>query len=292
VDPNESRGQKVVSGRGEDKIVHEVLSDAESIPVATDREAEIIAGFMKQECKQMVFVEPELEVGHYYPRIWRGGYFHSERKLYTYPIVAMTPHFDSFVTSIQRIASLCRALNDLFRVIQPSDANRQAYGYEIRSLILLACTEVECQWGAVLEANRYPGSRWTTKDYVKLRHVMRLHEYKISLSRYASYPAFSPFKNWSATSPTGSLLWYDAYNKVKHDAEKSLSLSKLEFAITTVAAAFVLLVAQFGLAHVRSYFDDRSFRLEDFPRWLPDQWYYEPPPGQAWTEVFFDFATI
>jgi hypothetical protein len=40
--------------------------------------------------------------------------------------------------------------------------------------MLLACTEVECQWRSVLEANDYPGTRFTTNDYVKLLSVMRL----------------------------------------------------------------------------------------------------------------------
>jgi hypothetical protein len=57
-----------------------------------------------------------------------------------------------------------------------------------------------------------------------------------------------------------------------------------------VAAVFTLLVAQFGLGHVRDYLDDRTFVLDYFPRWTPEHSYHEPlPPRQFWVEVDYQF---
>ena len=287
VEPSEKQRPKLLFRvpKEEHNLAYEHVNRFVSIPIPSGHESETIREFMTKTLEHMVCREPELEPGHYYSRIWREGYLHSENELYSYQFLSDTSYFTSFTTSLQRIEGLCEALMQLFRVVQPTSDNADTYGYEIRSLILLACTEVECQWRMILEANHYPGSRFSTTDYVKLVKVMRLKEYKLSLKRYPQFGVFSPFEKWESCAPTRSLDWYHAYNKVKHDAENSLSFSRLDFAIAAVAATLVLMIAQFGVWQVRDYFRNPTFDIKEFPCWLPDQWYYEPLPSQPWTEV-------
>ncbi len=261
----------------------------ESLPVKAGSETETFRDFVAAHQDAMVFLEPALPAGHYYPRIWRGGYLHSEQNICTYPTIEETPHFASFVSGIRRYEGLCQRLIELFRVVHPSSDNIAAYGDELRSILLLACTEVENQWRSVLNANSYSKKRMATKDYVKLLDVLRLYRYRISLARYPNYAAVKPFGDWDINSPTASLSWYDAYNSVKHDSENNLNRARLDVAIDAVGAILVMLVAQFGPFDVREYLQDRTFTIDDFPRWTPDAWYYRPRPRCLWKECSYSF---
>jgi len=260
----------------------------DSTYVETGSETDAFRDFIAAN-QGMVFLEPNLPAGCYYPRIWRGGYFHSQGNLSTYPAIEETPYLASFINGVRRFEGLCKALNELFRVVYPSSDNIATYGDELRSILLLACTEVEGQWRSVLHANSYQKVRMTTKDYVKLLNALHLSSYRLSLSRYPNYATLSPFSSWNAVSPTRSLAWYDAYNSVKHDSESSLHRARLDSAISAVGAILVMLVAQFGPFDIREYLQDRTFTIHDFPKWAPDAWYYQPRPRHPWRQCSYPF---
>jgi hypothetical protein len=134
----------------------------------------------------------------------------------------------------------------VFQTIEPTSVNQTAYGHLVRELLLLACMEVEASWCAVLRESAYPVTRLKTQDYVKLLAPMRLDGYCLSLRFHADFPEFSPFDGWSSLAPTQSLVWYDAYNKTKHDRETNLSQASLVNAVHAVGAAVVMFYAQFG----------------------------------------------
>jgi hypothetical protein len=134
----------------------------------------------------------------------------------------------------------------VFQTIEPAKANRNTFGHLVRELLLVACMEVEPSWSAVLRENGYPGSRFTTTDYVKLLEPMLLDSYRLSLSSYPDFPDFSPFDGWDSAASTQSLTWYDSYNKTKHDRETKLHCASLENAVHAVGAAAVMFYAQFG----------------------------------------------
>lgn len=96
----------------------------------------------------------DLQVRQYYPRIFRPGGDY-------------LPSSELAETNATGIEVLIDRMRQVFKVIEPDAANVQAYGHEIRNLLLLACMEVEAEWAAVLRANSYACSRMTTKDYVK-----------------------------------------------------------------------------------------------------------------------------
>jgi hypothetical protein len=163
------------------------------------------------------------------------------------------------------LRTLMGLLDRILLVVSPTPDMLSTYGYEIRNLLILACTECEAQWRAVLQANGYIKSRYNTNDYVKLEPVMRLREYEIGFRRYPSIPAVKPFASWGlGASPTNDLVWYDSYNAAKHDRIGSIDKANLENAMTSLAACWIMLVAQYGgpvmgdAQDVREYFDIKS----------------------------------
>lgn len=105
-------------------------------------------------------VVPTLAGNQYYPRMSRTR----EELLVigkTVPRVKDTPYLSSFIGSLQQLESLFASLSDIFLIAYPKTPNLNVYGAAIRDLIILACTEVEAQWKAVLVANNHtkPGER-------------------------------------------------------------------------------------------------------------------------------------
>jgi hypothetical protein len=160
----------------------------------------------------------------------------------------------------------------------------EAYGHEIRNLFIVACTEVEAQWKAILDANKYPAGKWTTNDYVKLLAPLRLADYQIDFTLYPSVPTLSPFSSWDARMPTQSLAWYDAYNATKHDREKNFSLATISNVVNAVAACAILLIAQFGKRDNWKNEIGEFFRVIKVPTWKQEEMYTRAP-SQKYTSV-------
>ena len=186
---------------------------------------------------------------------------------------------------------LFERLAELLEVIEPDAANAQAFGHASRQLLILACTEVEASWRGVLEANGYAGHGFNTHDYVKLLKPMRLAEWEVTLVHHSNWPAMRPFANWSATSPTPTLSWYDAYNQVKHDREGKLSCASLKNVLDAMAAVVVMAWATFGELVIckESVPLTALFRATARPCWLPNEVYYGPGLSTSsvhgWTPV-------
>ena len=173
--------------------------------------------------------------------------------------------------SIQ-IATLADRLRVCFQVVGPSEPNFGVFGSEFRNILLLAATEVEAQWKAILRANGYtaqsPNRRWNTNDYYRLEAALRLADYAIEFPEYPWIEPVTPFRGWSATNPTGSIPWYDAYNMVKHDREQHGNRATLIRSLEAVAAVVVMGVSQFGINFVRQAARWRDlFQVHEYPRW-------------------------
>lgn len=166
-------------------------------------------------------------------------------------------------------------LRRIMETVEPTSENSSAFGQRIRHVLINACTEVEASWKGILRANHYslPGRKrdYDTNDYVKLHKAMRLGAWRVALVDYPAAGTFAPFRRWKSASPTSSLRWYDAYNKVKHDRETNLSKATLRNAIDATCAAWVMCVAQFG---PHGFGEDSSylpamFRPMSEPQWPP-----------------------
>jgi hypothetical protein len=180
-------------------------------------------------------------------------------------------------TSTGQLHALIQELQQICMVVHPTPDNFNAYGHEIRNLIIIACTEVEAQWKNILKANGVEGRN--RGHYIKLSRPMRLTEYRVALPWYPWLDHVAPFENW--VPPANDLPWYVAYNKIKHDRESNFAQATLRSALESVTACFVMLCAQYGWDFARrgEAAADAFFRLIDAPRWEPSE-IYVPPFGE------------
>jgi len=238
------------------------------------------------------FHKTELNPGEYYPRMARPSDQHPLEAPGACPGAASDANF---VAGAQgQLATLVRQLNRICQTVQPVPANFASFGHDIRNLLILACTEVESHWRGVLAANGVILDRPSTDDYIKLRAAMRLDEYAV---RFRSYPWLEParpFAGWrSSGKPSQDLVWYTAYNAVKHDRENEFFRASLENALASVAACVVMMVAEFGIADGLGQSSEfwANFDIPEVPSWpLSDVYLY--PYGEAsrdWRAVTHPF---
>jgi len=226
-----------------------------------------------------------LKPGQYHPRIWKQANLPMLKDKYS----------KEFASTIQAIGNLFVLGSEVYRYIEPAESNNKVFGHRMREVLILACTEVEAAWKAILIANQQAtsDSKLTTNHYVKLLSIMRLNEWEIKLINYPDYLPFKPFELWSAAAPTQSLEWYASYNAVKHDRESKLSLARLEHMIKALGACYVMLRAQFGdpsmYAHDSHY--PMPFMVTKEPQWhLSEQYvpaYPQPNHALVWIPTPF-----
>ncbi|MGP2485658.1 hypothetical protein ACTUTK_00520 [Pantoea ananatis] len=185
------------------------------------------------------------DAGCYFPRINRGEPLLSDHQISS----------PERADEIKAFNNILISLEDIFRTLEPEATNFIAYGNRIRELLIISCTEVEYLLKrAVIENGRQPKRKhFTTVDYVWCLSVQKLNEYEVNLPTYPALASFKPFQPWTKTNPTGSLFWYDAYNKVKHDRGSTKKDATLGALINAIAAIHILLEAQYG----RDLFDFR-----------------------------------
>jgi hypothetical protein len=178
---------------------------------------------------------------------------------------------------------LIEILENIFRNIHPHEDNFDVYGHQIRNLIILATTEVESSLTSILQANNITplSQHFTTRDYVRLKKVLRLEEFEVSLSHYPWLQSFSPFRDWSETQPTKSLKWYNAYNKIKHNRETEFQEAKLLHSVNAIIAVHIMLVSQFG--YWGTY--DPYFKLSMEPFWPREELYIPPEDQHEWALI-------
>jgi hypothetical protein len=221
-------------------------------------------------------IEYTSELGTYYPRVYRIGlnYFDGTN-------VTRFRNFKPEVLNQSIISTrlLLIKLKKVFEFVSFDIRNFSCFGHEIRSLLLLACMEVESSWNGILSSNGYVTTRRTntTQDYVKLKSPLKLCEYQVEFKLYPQIPTVNPFGTWDAGSPTQSLSWYDTYNKTKHDRENNDHLANLESVIHSIAGALVMLYVQFGPDEM--FWTDSEFA--DFqintPKFIPTDFYIPLP---------------
>lgn len=224
------------------------------------------------------------DAGFYHPNVHMGSYDRGS------PVPPRTPDQQrAMVTAIEREEILIEDLRSIARVVTPRPETKDVFGSRIRNLLIMACTEVEAQWKAILRANGYPGdgTRWNVNDYAKIALPLRLGAYKSSCDRFPDYPHFSPFDSWQ---PGSRLPWYKAYNDTKHDADGKATSATLEHAISAVGAVCTLILAQYGPPYLDESGGVPFFGLIDTPTWEAHERSYPPPTNQLWVPVPYDFT--
>lgn len=217
-------------------------------------------------------VEMNLEPGSYYARMARPIPMPSGNSGVTCPGAHNYPNEIAGIAG--QLDYLTDRLSSVLQVVHPTEATLGVYGHDIRNLLIIAATEVEAGWRAVLAGNGHKKDRFQTADYIKVAAPLRLREYAVDLVPCPWLKPRQPFRGWSAARPTQSLKWFDAYNAVKHDRENSFERAQLGYAIDAVAACFVMAWAQFGHSAFRGKVRNGSFfRLAMPPKWKPAELY-------------------
>jgi hypothetical protein len=195
-----------------------------------------------------------------------------------------------------QLSTLVRQLERVCETVHPEEPNLEAYGYDIRNLLTLACTEVESHWCAVLKANGVSKDRLSTRDYVALKDAMKLNEYEVSFPDYPWIKPVAPFRSWDGGRPTETLPWYDAYNAAKHDRENELKRATLRFVFGSVAACGIMIIAQFGEVFgfdlIASERPRKFFWFRVGPVWDLADHYAEPfaSGNGKWTPLNYPFV--
>lgn len=205
-----------------------------------------VNSYMRKDTVQPLVIER----GHYYPRVWRGI---PPKNMLDSGYNGLALNDEEQKTKTQNAlsaASLFEEMITLFRSVEPSPVNDATFGRKIRELLILACTEVEANWRGIYQSNTSSLKRKPdgTRDYVKLKPLLRLDEWVVRLKNYPDYPVLKPFEKWSDTEgmTTKSLAWYHSYNAVKHDRENEFDKATFGSLIMAMAAIHVLQVAQWG----------------------------------------------
>ncbi len=228
-----------------------------------------LAGILSDEVRLTVsdFKKVLLAAGEFMPRIWRG--YRGNPLLEQFDVLQPQKVYGrSFMSSVVAAESLFKSVNEVFRYVEPDQANYHVFSHKLRELLILLCTEIEANWRSVFELN-FPTrkvGRLTTNNYVELIEPLKLRAYKAYLKDYP-HCSFSPYAYWNEAKPTESLSWYNDYNAVKHDRESKFNHSTLEAVLDACAALHVLQVAQWGpnVFDVMSYDRYSIFNVDVYP---------------------------
>lgn len=252
------------------------------------------------------FHETVLGPGEFYPRIWRPSVPDQSAALGLSPAWNPSAQHETHIANITvnlrgQLTTLMRQMERICQTVQPEEKNLDAFGHDIRNLLILACTEAEAHWRNVLVANggvldakgvKVKENHYKTRHYVLLPDPMRLNEYAVTFPSYPWLEAFKPFDKWNADDTTQSLEWYDAYNAVKHNREAQFARATLRHAFEAISACVIMMVSQFGKDEgLGAGSELQAFiRISGTPVW-PLSDCYIPPFGKQPTQVPFDFKT-
>lgn len=199
-----------------------------------------------------------------------------------------------------------KELRSIFNFIEPDEKNKDTFSFELYSLLLRACTEVELNCKQIMESNgAIPQGRFfTMTDYKKLEKSSLLSKYTVEFSNWRQRNAtsheleyvekeFCPFANF-ATHINKSPDWYEAYNAVKHNREENLEKANLENCMNAVAGILILLYSQFGSCCIETYGSNgyRGPDAEDYDLYFDADIIFEihPPQIDDWSsEELYDF---
>jgi hypothetical protein len=171
--------------------------------------------------------------------------------------------------------------SEIARVIHPCEANYFTCGYEIRSLLILACTEVEMLFKRLFweDADNVRGSMMT---FFRGAAAAKLSNYRVKLHFYRHLGAICPFSAWDNAIKYVPLDWYQSYNSTKHNRHSGFEKANLHSLIHALSACAILLKAQSPYA---SFINVKHSSLQSFedkfsvegPTWGREEHYWMVP---------------
>lgn len=238
------------------------------------------------------FHELKLNIGEHYPRIARPLF--SARDDFGIWSPSLHTELDVVAASQGQARSLLRQLERICQTVQPGPRTFEAFGHDIRNLLVLACMEIETHWRGVLVANGARRRQFSTSDYVKLAEVLQLRAYAVRFPAFPTLESIRPFETWGqGAHPTSDLPWYAAYNAVKHNREGEFEKASLQHAFQAMSGCAVMLVAQYGkwgLGHQTDL--SAFFHLVERPEWPLTEAYVAMPGRPQGAPAHEAFAAV
>lgn len=201
-----------------------------------------------------------------------GSYFHRTNR--GEPLLSHTQvNSNALLDEVRAYENILESLLDIFRTVEPELKNLDTYGNKIRELLIISCTEVEYLLQKFMTDNnkKSQSNYYTTNDYIWCLPILKLDEYSVSALFFPGLGSLKPFATWGSPATTKSLVWYDSYNKVKHDRGGSKDKATLSSLLNSIAAIHILLEAQYGkeLFEYNFQYTFRTiFQTQSRPTWL------------------------
>lgn len=238
------------------------------------------------------FIKTKFNPGEYYPRICLPTFTSDFSKyIFNNNEIKLKVAIDSEKQNINKFSNffnyhnhnidlkrktiiLLERFYEICSYIEPCDSNNDSYSLKIRELLILICTEIESIFKNILIGNQISsiGKNYTTKDYIKLKDILKLDQYdSIYLMRFSSKSNSlkNPFKSWVLGFESQSLSFYNAYNLVKHNSENELSQANLKNLKSALCALIILYTAQTG------FIISDEIRIITSPNFNIEEWYID-----------------
>lgn len=132
--------------------------------------------------------------------------------------------------------SLERDMANTSQYIEPL-GQENVYSFEFAKLLILSCTEVESLFKivcSIISPNKCAGNIAAYKEII-LDKYPNIIDAKVSISRLNT--SIKPFDNWD----TSKLIWWDAYQDIKHNRGKFFPAATYMNAVTALSALYVLI---------------------------------------------------
>jgi hypothetical protein len=151
------------------------------------------------------------------------------------------------ISSIRAFHLIVQDYLDILDYIEPNDNNEKVYSHRIYELFLRTCTEFESNCKSILSSNKFSKAPrdWNIIDYFKINKASKLHEYKVQLDIWGpTSKLLEPFQEWNSTT-YAPLIWYRAYNNVKHNRNNNFHDASLENLTLALSALFTIIFSQY-----------------------------------------------
>ena len=132
------------------------------------------------------------------------------------------------------------------RYVTHSNKNKDVYSDEFSSIILLSCSELDSLFKqlCIIRGIKSKGKHFQIKDYAPLIKELFTNSLGVSPSigtlNNDSIILF-PFNNIDVSVPYADLIWWEAYQAIKHNRIQNVVKGSLSNAILSVAAHFLVL---------------------------------------------------
>lgn len=162
---------------------------------------------------------------------------------YVDPAIENLRDYNNYIRQLEIILD---ELYNIFKVVCPEEGNLKSFGNAIRNVLILSCTEVDSLMKSILIGNGFKKKKSTMEQYWHLRIPMKLSEYTLAFRNITEIGGRSPFGIWTPNDSFKSIIWYKAYNDVKHDRIKNFKEANLKNAINATLGLATMLIATFG----------------------------------------------